>query len=134
MIDIVERLRRAKRPAISYKELERVLDEAADEIKRLRAEVEALRDALDGGLEQWRAKLASARSDHMADLEAIQKMVREAPPKHLGLADEKCPVCGGPIETLFNQDGRNPLRCCWRCELEQVHDADIGAENSPSNS
>ena len=31
---------------------------------------------------------------------------------------ERCPKCGGMLETLFNQDGRNPLRCCWQCEVE----------------
>jgi hypothetical protein len=45
--------------------------------------------------------------------------------RHLGPADERCPRCGDLIETLLNQDGRNPLRCCWRCEI-----ADIERENA----
>jgi len=41
-------------------------------------------------------------------------------PRHLGLAGEHCPVCGEPIETLLNTQGRNPKRCCWKCEVERV--------------
>jgi hypothetical protein len=41
-------------------------------------------------------------------------------PRHLGLAGERCPVCGEPIETLLNNEGRNPMRCCWKCEVERV--------------
>jgi hypothetical protein len=41
-------------------------------------------------------------------------------PRHLGPADERCPRCGEPIETLFNSDGRNPMRCCWRCEISEA--------------
>lgn len=36
--------------------------------------------------------------------------------RHLGPADECCPRCGGPVETLLDSNGRNPMRCCWRCE------------------
>jgi hypothetical protein len=41
-------------------------------------------------------------------------------PRHLGLASERCPVCGGPIETLLSSAGRDPMRCCWKCEVERV--------------
>jgi hypothetical protein len=40
------------------------------------------------------------------------------PHRHLGLADERCPRCGDLIETLLDNMGRNPLRCCWRCDAE----------------
>jgi len=43
-------------------------------------------------------------------------------PRHLGLAGERCPVCSEPIETLLNSEGRNPMRCCWRCEVERVEE------------
>jgi hypothetical protein len=45
--------------------------------------------------------------------------------RHLGPADERCTRCGGAIETLLNSEGRNPLRCCWRCEV-----ADMERENT----
>ena len=41
-------------------------------------------------------------------------------PRHLGLVGERCPVCGEPIETLLNSEGRDPKRCCWKCEVERV--------------
>ena len=41
-------------------------------------------------------------------------------PRHLGLAGERCPVCGEPIETLLSSQGRDPKRCCWKCEVERV--------------
>ena len=41
-------------------------------------------------------------------------------PRHLGLAGERCPTCGEPIETLLNTEGRNPKRCCWKCEVERI--------------
>ena len=37
-------------------------------------------------------------------------------PRHLGLVGERCPVCGEPIETLLSAQGRNPKRCCWKCD------------------
>jgi hypothetical protein len=40
--------------------------------------------------------------------------------QHLGPADERCPRCGEPVETLLNSEGKNPKRCCWRCEVEQI--------------
>jgi hypothetical protein len=48
----------------------------------------------------------------------LQRMKREH--RHLGLAGERCPRCGGAIETLLNSEGKNPKRCCWRCEVEEV--------------
>jgi len=41
-------------------------------------------------------------------------------PRHLGLVGERCPACGEPIETLLNSQGRDPIRCCWKCKVEQV--------------
>jgi len=44
----------------------------------------------------------------------------ERRPRHLGLAGERCPACGALIETLLNTEGRNPIRCCWKCEVERI--------------
>ena len=44
----------------------------------------------------------------------LQRMKREY--RHLGLAGERCTRCGGAIETLLDSKGKNPMRCCWRCE------------------
>lgn len=38
--------------------------------------------------------------------------------RYLGVANEKCPSCGRLIETLLNSSGKNPLRCCWYCEIK----------------
>ena len=44
--------------------------------------------------------------------------------KHMKLARLKrwgqpnCEHCGEPLETVFNQDGKNPIRMCGRCEWE----------------
>ena len=48
------------------------------------------------------------------NLERLNKQFR-----HLGLADERCPRCGDQIETLLNTEGRDPRRCCWRCEAAE---------------
>jgi hypothetical protein len=42
------------------------------------------------------------------------------PARTFGPADETCPDCGGPIETLLNEQGRDPWRCCFRCEAEKT--------------
>jgi hypothetical protein len=55
----------------------------------------------------------------LQNLENLKKQFR-----HLGPADERNPRCGDLIETLLDKDGRNPMRCCWRCEA-----ADIEREN-----
>ena len=52
----------------------------------------------------------------------------ERRPRHLGLAGERCPVCGEPIETLLSSKGRDPKRCCWKCEVERVAEEDKQAE------
>jgi len=49
----------------------------------------------------------------------IMKKLSEEKPRHLGLADETCPVCGGPIVTLLDSNMRNPERRCWRCTKEE---------------
>jgi hypothetical protein len=50
--------------------------------------------------------------------ETLRRLKRET--RHLGLAGERCPHCGQPIETLLNSEGKNPIRRCWRCEVEAV--------------
>lgn len=40
--------------------------------------------------------------------------------RHLGLAGERCPDCGHPVETLLDNHRQNPLRLCWRCEYERA--------------
>ena len=49
------------------------------------------------------------------NLENLKKQFR-----HLGPVDERCPRCGDLIETLLDKDGRNPKRCCWRCETAAI--------------
>jgi hypothetical protein len=56
----------------------------------------------------------------LQNLEKFKKQFR-----HLGPADERCPRCDDLIETLLDKNGRNPMRCCWRCEV-----ADIERENA----
>jgi hypothetical protein len=51
----------------------------------------------------------------LQNLEGLKKQFR-----HLGPADERCPRCGDLIETLLDKDGRNPMRCCWRCEVADI--------------
>jgi hypothetical protein len=29
---------------------------------------------------------------------------------------EKCEYCGNQLETLFNEEGKNPIRVCIECE------------------
>lgn len=31
---------------------------------------------------------------------------------------EKCEACGEPLVTLFNSEGRDPIRICIKCENE----------------
>jgi hypothetical protein len=39
--------------------------------------------------------------------------------------DERCPRCGNPIRFVLGTDDRNPMPCCWRCEI-----ADMERENT----
>jgi len=62
----------------------------------------------------------------LAELEArkfLDAMSKNAPPqkapRHLGSADERCPRCGGPIETLLDEQGHNPIRGCWLCMQDE---------------
>jgi hypothetical protein len=59
----------------------------------------------------------------MQSLQNLEKLKKEF--RHLGAADERCPRCGDLIETFLDKDGRDPMRCCWRCEA-----ADIERENA----
>ena len=60
-------------------------------------------------------ELAQFLQQSLQNLERLKKQFR-----HLGPAGERCPRCGDPIETLLNKDGRNPKRCCWRCETAAI--------------
>jgi hypothetical protein len=40
--------------------------------------------------------------------------------RHLGLADERCPKHDIPIETYLDSHGRNPVRRCFKCWIEEV--------------
>ena len=60
-------------------------------------------------------KLAQFLQHSLQNLEPLKKQFR-----HLGPADERCPRCGDLIETFLNKDGRNPMRCCWRCETAAI--------------
>jgi hypothetical protein len=51
---------------------------------------------------------------------AMQNLKKLKPNRHLGSADELCPQCGGSVETLLDTEGKNPFRCCWRCEVEAI--------------
>jgi hypothetical protein len=33
-------------------------------------------------------------------------------------AQQQCERCGEPLETAFDEHGRNPIRICWRCEMK----------------
>lgn len=44
------------------------------------------------------------------------------PARILGPSDEQCPICGGPIETLLDHNGKNPIRMCWKCDVEENHE------------
>lgn len=58
-------------------------------------------------------------------LQSLEKTVRanrmEAL-KRWGQAD--CETCGKPLETLFNQDGKHPIRICMPCELKAQANAE----------
>jgi hypothetical protein len=49
----------------------------------------------------------------------LQNMRKKFGKPHIGFVDEKCPVCRNKLETLLNKNGKNPIRCCWRCEKEK---------------
>jgi hypothetical protein len=51
----------------------------------------------------------------LQNLEGLKEKFR-----YFGPADERCPHCGGPVETFLDKDGRNPMRCCWRCETAAI--------------
>jgi tRNA(Ile2) C34 agmatinyltransferase TiaS len=53
-------------------------------------------------------------------IQNLKKLKHLKPNRHLGSADELCPQCGGSIETLLDTEGKNPFRCCWRCEVETI--------------
>jgi hypothetical protein len=37
-----------------------------------------------------------------------------------GIAGERCPHHGDPIQTFLDTNGRNPMRCCWKCWVEDI--------------
>lgn len=46
-----------------------------------------------------------------------ERIVREAKLKTLKRwSQEKCEACGEPLVTLFNDEGRDPIRVCIKCE------------------
>ncbi len=51
----------------------------------------------------------------LQNLESLKEKFR-----YFGPADERCSHCGGPVETFLDKDGRNPMRCCWRCEMAAI--------------
>ena len=40
--------------------------------------------------------------------------------RYLGLHDERCPKHDIPIETVLNTEGRNPVRRCALCWIEEA--------------
>jgi hypothetical protein len=60
-------------------------------------------------------KLAQFLQQSLQNLENLKKQFR-----YFGPADERCPHCGNLIETLLDEDGRRPMRCCWRCETAAI--------------
>jgi hypothetical protein len=60
-------------------------------------------------------KLAQFLQQSLQNLENLKKQFR-----HLGPADERCLRCGDLIETFLDRDGRNPTRCCPRCETAAI--------------
>jgi hypothetical protein len=66
-------------------------------------------------LEKYRQALnEQQRQREQARIDARMQQLRLGS-AHLGAADETCERCGGPIETLLNEQGRDPLRLCWHC-------------------
>jgi hypothetical protein len=52
-------------------------------------------------------------------IESLAKLEREAKLATLKRwGQEACTRCGEPLETLFDQNGKNPIRVCGRCETE----------------
>jgi hypothetical protein len=67
-------------------------------------------------LEKYRQALKEQqRQRELARIDARMQQLRLGS-AHLGMADENCGRCGGLIETLLNEAGREPLRLCWHCE------------------
>ena len=51
--------------------------------------------------------------------EGLEKVVRAHRLTTLkGWGQATCEHCGGPLETLFDPDGRDPIRVCIPCEQE----------------
>jgi uncharacterized protein with PIN domain len=73
-------------------------------------------------------KLAQFLQQSLQNLESLNKQFR-----HLGPADERCPRCGHPIETLLNTEGRNPVRRCWRCETAAIERENERDQSSNAN-
>ena len=59
----------------------------------------------------------SEMDDLKAFVDASEKVVRDFKLQTLKRwGQEKCEHCGGPLVTLFNEEGKNPIRICWPCE------------------
>jgi hypothetical protein len=52
----------------------------------------------------------------MGNIEKHVRAQKLATLKRWGLAT--CEHCGEPLETLFDRNGKNPIRVCGRCETE----------------
>ncbi len=52
----------------------------------------------------------------IANFEKISRQHRLETLKRWG--QEKCERCGSQLETVFDQNGKNPIRICWPCEIK----------------
>jgi hypothetical protein len=52
------------------------------------------------------------------NLEPIVRQARKETLKRWG--QEKCERCEGLLETVFDDEGRNPIRICWSCEVKDA--------------
>jgi hypothetical protein len=52
----------------------------------------------------------------LANMEKHVRAQRLATLKRWGQAT--CEYCSEPLETLFDRNGKNPIRVCGRCEME----------------